>query len=99
MNFNTISWIKKVNNINEAAFKTPNRLDDSSSIRGQTVQSINIQTQTDNRVNISDAVFNNVPQFGPGALLPYNKARLKLFGPKVEKIENFIGKRRGINHI
>ena len=99
MNFKDISWIKKRENMNLKALKTPNRLDDSVYIRAETVKPLTKQKTTDSKINISDSIFNNLPQYGPDSVLPYNKARLKLFGPKVEYVDKIVGKRKGIKHI
>jgi len=99
MNLKDISWIEKEENISINAQKTPNRLDDSIRIRAKMIKPINQQGNKDMKVDISDSVFNNMPGFGPGTILPYNKARMKLYGSKLLKINNIIGKRKGLNHI
>ena len=94
-----VSWIKKKEQLSLNALKTPNRIDDSVSFRGHTIKTIEDQRQKDPKVDISDAMFNNIPSFGPGASVPFNKARLKLFGPKINKVTNFIGPRKEIKYI
>lgn len=92
-----VSWIKKKEQLTIEAKKTPTRLDDSAFIRGHTVKQLDKQKPKSLKVNISDSVFNKV--IGPGSTVPYNKARLKLWGLKVDKIKKFVGKRYGLDHI
>ena len=94
-----VSWIKKKEKLSLNAMQTPNRYDDSLYIRGHTIKPIQFQGQKNPKVDISDAMFNEIPGIGPGATVTYNKARLKLFGLKVNKIDNFIGRRNKLDHI
>jgi len=99
MNFKDVSWIKKKEQLSVDAIDTKNRLDDSIKFRSTTVKKLINQKQTNPKVNISDALFNEVQGFGPASTLPYNKARLKLFKTNVSKVDNIIGKSNKLNHI
>ena len=97
--FPDVSWINKKRQLTSKAMTTLNRLDDSIKVRGHTVKTPDVQKIKHPKINISDAMFNEVPNMGPGATIPYNKARMKLFGAKVEKIDKFFGKKSELNHI
>jgi len=99
MAINNLSWSKEKAKINAEAIRTPNRLDDSVYRRAKTVKPIFQQKLKDPKVNISDAMFNKVPGIGPGATVSYNKARMKLFGLNIKKVDKFVGKRNNLDHI
>jgi len=97
--FKDVSWIQDINKINLKATQTPNRLDDSVAYRSKIVKPQIEQKEKNPKVNISDSVFNTILSANPGQPLLYNKARLKIFGPRINKVNNIIGKRKGIDHI
>jgi len=99
MKDNNISWIKKKQQLSLDAMKTPNRFDDSIYARAHTVKQRDKQKMKYPKVDISDAMFNKVPGIGPGSHVQFNKARLKIFGEKVNNISNIVGKRKNIDHI